>query len=237
MHPAKTVLAILALVGFASAGCNRVVPTNEVETREIRAELWAISEGPETTTVRAYFLRGDRWVDALELGEGDRVWAEMGGRRVFLKQDPDLPSPDYIARFPGVRPGERFRFGLERRKGVAAAGNFGVFPPGFKLEPIPGRRSRARALEVRWAPALDGPMEVWVDGDCIHFATFNVPENRGVFTIPAGRLEFRRRSEAESCEAEVTVRRLRAGRIDPALDAKSHVGAAQERRVSFISVP
>src|SRR5215210_9214629 len=178
--PILTLLALplLTLTTLALTACNRVVPTTELETRQIRAELWAFARGPEETIVRAYFLSADRRPDALELGEGDQLWAEIGGRRVTLEPDPELPSPDYIAHFPAVREGDTCRFGLERRNGAPAPDNFGVFPAPFHLFPIEGRRSRAQALEVRWTPAAGDPMEVEVYGECVDLATFKVPQDR-----------------------------------------------------------
>jgi hypothetical protein len=230
-------LPLPSLTALGLAGCERVVPTTELETRQIRARLWAFARGPEETIVRAYFLSADRRPDALELGEGDQLWAEIGGRRVALEPDPELPSPDYIAHFPAVKEGERCRFGLERRNGVPATNNFGVFPAPFHLVPIEGRRSRSQALEVRWTPAAGDPMEVEVYGGCVDLETFEVPQDRGRFTVPAHSLQRRDRSDPDSCEVDLTVRRIRAGRTDPALHATSSLLAEQERRVKFVSVP
>lgn len=228
---------ILTALGLGLAGCNRVVPTTELETRQIRARLWAFARGPEETIVRAYFLSAGQRPDSLALAEGDQLWAEIGGRRVALELDPDLPSPDYIARFPIVKEGETCQFGLERRNGVPAPESFGVFPAPFRLHPIEGRRSRAQALEVRWTPAAGDPMEIEVDGECIGLATFEVQQDRGRFTVPAYRLRLRSRSNPDSCEVELAVRRVRAGRTDPALNEGSSLLADQERRLKFFSVP
>jgi hypothetical protein len=229
-------MSVTSLAALSAAGCNRVVPTTELETSQIRAELAAIARGAETTIVRAYFLSADRPPDALELGEGDQLWAEIGGRRVLLEHDPERPSPDYIARFPAAQEGERCRFGLERRNGAPARESFCVFPAPFRLHPIEGRQSRAKALEVRWTPAAGDPMRIELDGECIDWASFEVGQDRGRFTVPAGSLQRRSRSDP-SCEIELTVHRLRVGRTDPALAASSSLMAEQERRLKLFSVP
>jgi hypothetical protein len=241
-HRRVSLFALLAipaigLTGLGLVGCNRVVPSTELETRQIRAELRAFARGPEETVVRAYFLSASRWPDSLALGEGDQLWAEIGGRRVALGPDPELPSPDYIARFPAVQEGEAYRFRLDRRHGAPAPDSSGVFPAPFDLEPIEGRRSRARALEVRWTPAASDPMEVQLDGECVALAVFEVQKDRGGFTVPAHGLRRRGRSGPDSCEVELVVRRLRAGRIDPALNANSSLLSGQERSLKFFSVP
>lgn len=230
-------IPVISLAGLGLAGCNRVVPSTELETRQIRASLWAFARGPEETIVRASFLSADRRPDSLVLGEGDQLWAEMGGRRVALGLDPELPSPDYIAHFPDVQEGETCRFGLDRRNGDPAPDSVGVFPAPFDLDPIEGRRSRARALEVRWTPTASDPMEVQLDGECIGLAIFEVQKDRGRFTVPAHGLRRRSRSGPDSCEVELVVRRLRTGRIDPALSARSRLLSGQERSVKFFSVP
>lgn len=232
-----SVPVLFVVSALSVAGCNRVVPTTELETGQIRAELGAIARGAETTIVRAYFLSAGRRPDALQLGEGDQLWAEIGGRRVPLEHDPERPSPDYIARFPAVQEGERCRFGLERRNGALARDNFCVFPAPFRLQPIEGRRSRAQALEVRWTPAASDPMKIELDGECIDWVGFEVRQDRGGFTVPAGSLQRRSGFDQDSCEVELTVHRLRAGRTNPALDASSSLMAEQERRLKFFSIP
>jgi hypothetical protein len=141
---------------------------------------------------------------------------------------------------PASRPSARetgARFGLERRKEAPAPGNFGVFPAPFHLVPIVGRRSRSQDLEVRWTPAAGDPMEIELDGNCIELATFEVQQDRGRFTVTAHSLQPRSRADPDSCEVELAVRRVRAGRTDPALSAVSRLSAQQERRVKFFSVP
>jgi len=80
-------------------------------------------------------------------------------------------------------------------------------------------------------------MEVELYGDCVRLTLFKVQKDRGSFTIPAQSLLRRGRSSPDSCEVDLAIRRLRAGRTDPTLNELSSLVAGQERRLRFFSVP
>ena len=82
-------------------------------------------------------------------------------------------------------------------------------------------------------------MSIEIDGNCIASGSgrLSIASDTGSFTIPANQLEPFDSTKMDTCQATVTIKRLRHGSADDALNQESSVTLTQVRTTSFSSTP
>jgi len=232
----------LVLLGaaLAFAGCMRTAPSTEYRTPDIQAEIHVDVWSPEETSVWAFLKPAGEQEEAglfLTLGEGDELWAEAGDQRLRLQTEKEDPS-SWMAQGTFGKPvtDSVVRVAFERRDGASAPESTAELPDPFDLDPVPAEVSRASALEIRWASVASDPLEISITGDCLKDSTFQIKDDRGWYTVPAGAIQPLEGAEKE-CDAHLFVHRTRQGHPDPGLHEGSSVRASQARKLHFHSVP
>ncbi len=98
--------------------------------------------------------------------------------------------------------------------------------------------SRTDVLDIAWQDNAEGEIEVLIEGECIHdYPTVGGKEiaDNGAHQVPPGAIKPWTEREDETCEARVTLRRVRAGSLDS--DLKGRIYGASLDEVSFDSRP
>ena len=214
----------------------------DLKTSGIDAEILASASSGDSTTVTAYLYPGgdDDPFNRVELNNGDALYAEVNGMRSKMSE---RGSGTYETSFATAAADTLFTVSLERalEEDKDAPNSTATLPAPFDIGALTKTTfSRAEDLVVTWSPSGSGDnMDIEVDGDCISSPTgnFTVSGDPGTFTIAANELESFDSQNPESCAATITVRRMRAGSADAALNQESSFNAQQIRNIGYTSDP
>ncbi len=229
-----TLLSCLTLMGCEST------ESQDLETKGIDAEITVSAKSGDNTRVQVALLPGgdDDMFNRVVLSDGDALYATAEGHRQQMNHS---GAGIYVTDFAITAAESRFVISLERAAAddPDAFDNTGYLPAPFAIEPL-DQESRASDLTIRWSGSGESDdLLLEVAGGCIAATTgaLEVPEDSGSFTIPAGTLLATSSKEGESCDATLTMRRVRAGSTDQALNGESSYSLEQVRTIEFVSMP
>jgi len=213
-----------------------------LKTSGIDAEILASAASGDATTVTAFLYPGgdDDPFNRVELNGGDALYCEVNGTRSKMAEK---GTGSYEVSFPTAALDTLFTVSLERAldEDKDALNSTATLPEPFTIGALAKTTfSRGEDLVVTWDPSGSGDnMDIEIDGDCISSPSgnFAVSGDPGTFTISANELESFNSDLPESCAATITVRRMRAGSADPALNQESSFNAQQIRNMGFTSDP
>lgn len=129
---------------------------------------------------------------------------------------------------------ERIEIALDRGGDGDAPSSSVTIPPAFTLEPVPLFISRTEPATLAWAPASAEPMTWSVDSTCAR-GRADIPPGAVTTTIAAGDWSYREMDR--TCTAELVVRRMRTGTIDPAFREGSLIQFIWSQEIPFASTP
>lgn len=93
-------------------------------------------------------------------------------------------------------------------------------------------------IEVTWdGSGSDDDMILLVSGDCFFNQELALDGDTGAAVIEAGTLEWADETEPETCTALITLRRSRAGELDPGYGEGGIAVGRQDRSVSVLVAP
>jgi hypothetical protein len=222
---------ILLLTVLVLAACNRPVPSARARLSEVHFDVRALAVSGSRTEVKATLWRSGTFLRRpLELTGGDRLVAEVGGTAQEMAQPPQLEGTGQFQadeREGRAETPVRLRF---LRKDGSSAVAAGALPQPFEIAELPRSPSASQPLEVRWSPAGPDPMEIVVEGPCVSTTTDWMPEDAGRFVLPPGTLRPPVLAIGD-CWVDLTVARLREGRVDRGLHPGSSFLVRQVRTV------
>jgi hypothetical protein len=226
---------------LASAGCE-VTSSADMKTSGIDAEITVTANDGSKSKVEAILLPGgdDDPFNRIELNGGDALFGEADGERKELTGG---TLGVYNADFATAALDTEFVISLDRAldEDRDAPRSVGTLPSPFTLGPLPKTVfSRGEDLVVEWAPSgFSDPMSIEIDGNCIASGSgrLSIASDTGSFTIPANQLEPFDSTKMDTCQATLTIKRLRHGSADDALNQESSVTLTQVRTTSFSSTP
>ena len=226
--------------GFAVLGllaCESV-ESEDVRTSGIYADYSASSSDGLNTEARAILkVGGDSSNTFVNLEGEDRLEVTSGGVTQTMIESNLGEIYSYRADFSGAEVDKPFVFALLRGSEDENAPDSNVsLPAPFALTaPQAGAvfgRAANDAIEVTWDAAEDGDsMEIDLEGSCFKDVHEELDGDPGTYVIEAGSLEALDDGDAESCEATLSVHRLRTGSLDPAFEEGGKVVGEQVREV------
>jgi hypothetical protein len=236
-------LAYLGCLALTAGLCAcETTGSSDLKTSGIDIEALASASSATKTTVTATLMPGgdDDPFNKVKLQNGDTLYCEADGEKHKMSEK---STGTYETTFAIADEDTLFTISLERDsdEDKDAPDSNVTLPAPFEIDDLEkDTYSRAEDLTVTWAPdASTDSMSIEVDGDCIlgSSARFNVDPDEGTFTIGANEIEPFDSKKEESCSATLTIKRMRSGSADPALNEESSFNAEQVRKVTFTSDP
>lgn len=229
--------AVTGLLAAATA-CESV-ESNDVLTDGIYANYDAVNTGAAQTAVTAVFRVGGATSNTfVNLGGDDVVTVSVDGGAATPLTETNLGDLySYIGSFDAAAADTSFAFALERTVDDGAPLSECALPAPFAVTTPSAAATFSRPNDdiiVTWDNAgQTDPVEVVLESPCIVTSPHAVSGDPGSFTIEAGSYEVFEDRTAESCEATVKVRRVRAGSLDQAFGEGGRVACTQERTVAI----
>lgn len=206
---------LLTLAAALLATACHSVDSSQVATEDIRAELTVTSDGSGVIEVIAELEVEGHALGYVELVGGEALRVHARGY--------DLPMEarwfDYHVDVPVDRGEIEFQVRLERIYGRHAPDSWVQLPPRFDLYRNPGVYLLDwDVIPIEWDVIAGDEMRVAVDGPCVAAWERYVPARRdvGAVVLRPGDLAIDDGWDGSLCELDVTVERLRPGRLDPA---------------------
>jgi len=223
---------ILLLISLVLAACNRPVSSAGVGLSEMCFDVRALAGSGSSTEVKAGLWRqGTFFRRPVGLAAGDRLVAEVGGKTLEMTQPPALEGTGRFQAEAGMAVADTpVRVLFLRGDGTSVTVATGALPPPFEVAELPRSPSAAQPFEVRWSPAGPDPMEVVVTGPCVSTTTDWISEDSGVLELPPGTLRPPVLAIGD-CWVDLSVARLREGKMDGGLHAGSSFQVRQVRTV------
>lgn len=238
--PTRTHAPVAAAALALLAGCESIEST-DVLTSAIYADLSATSDGTSThalavlrtggaTSNTFVNLEGDDVLTVTAEGETQELLESYVGDIYAYDADFDLSAQD-----------TEFVFSLDRSVDAGAPDSRCSLPAPFEpTAPAAGEvYSRGQQdLTVSWTPSGEADeMRIVVKGDCLWQHVVAVDGDPGTAVIPAGTLDSLNEDDPQSCDATVTVQRLRFGTLDAAFAQGGTIYGVQAREVTIRSDP
>ena len=221
------------------AGCS-TVDSSDVLTSGIHAEMSAVSAGDGTTDVSATLYLGNPInLDFVDLTGDDELFAIHGTQEKKMSELILLNIVSHHASFPTDAEGEQFEVDLRRSVDNGAPSSTATLPAKFTLTGPTAATSRSAAILLTWSPASSGDAMSWqATGDCIDLASGTLTGDTGSFSVAANTLTKRMAAgTADTCMVTVSIRRSRAGDVDPAYGKGGYIAGAQVRTLTVMSTP
>lgn len=238
------------VVGLGAVGCGNevhAVPSHEINTRRVRAEISVVAESADTATVVAWLFRNN---DTLDLSDEDTLVARHGVFSVEMARvHQELPATwagfkfgdevHYAAVFDGAEAESTFEVSFFRASdGNGGSGESAPFSvvslPGPFEVTAPEEDATIQADEkllVEWSEAEENDeMEIAVRGDCIDEQTLAAVSGKGKVTLP-GSIFQRTDGDDDTCHITLTVSRVREGDLDEHFGDGGFIDARQIRTV------
>lgn len=227
----RTPLVFAALCLSAATGCHSVDST-QVDTNDIHAQITVTARGGGDTEVVAQLTPEGSLFGFLELAPGENLRVHARGYDARLEPR----WYDYQTNLPIDYGETEFQVRLERIWGAHAPDSWVRLPHRFDLYHLGGIYSLTYdAIPIEWDVISDDEMRVNVEGSCIDDYEARVPAYRdaGVVMLPPYTLAPRAHWDGGPCTLDITVERVRYGRLDPAFDAGT-IKAQQVRKMSVV---
>jgi hypothetical protein len=203
------------------------------------AEIAATATGDGTTLVSAEVYEGSAYQPVpilADLAAGDRVVATSGGTSMTLDKTQMVNGFEFSALFPTGKEGETFKVDLQRTLDDGAPNSTATLPAPFTLDPVPSSASRSDGLGLTWSPSGTSDQMEWeIEGDCIQDTLALIHGDPGSYTIPSGMFLQPPYATESTCTVTVTLRRYRAGTLDPAYGQGGNIYGVQARTATFTS--
>jgi hypothetical protein len=191
----------------------------------------ALAVSGSRTEVEVRLWRSGTYRRPVQLAGGDRLVAEVAGRRYEMTQPESLEGTGrYQAVAPGSGAETPVSLLLLRPDGTSTTVVSGALPMPLELADVPHAPSASRGLDLRWSPAGGDPIEIVAQGPCISTTTDWLSEDVGRFVLPPGTLRppvF----GSDACWVDLSVARTREGRVERGVHPGSSFLVRQVRTV------
>lgn len=232
-HVGRGVL-VAALLGLTTLSGCEVVDSEDIATSGIFANHEAVSDGTKTVATSIYRVGGETSNTFLELSSGDSATCTSASGTKTQNEWKLGDIRGYRADFDEVAEGESFTFTLTRDAHESAPTSEATLPAVFSIS-VPAEGAvinRADGVTVSWTPSgSSDDMRVQLRGDCIWDVFRDVSGDPGTHVIESKDINYI--GDAQGCDVDVVVRRLRAGSVDPAFGEGGKTWGIQERRVEI----
>ncbi len=228
-----TVLALLA------GGCT-TTESSSVLTSGIYASITAETTGNGKTDVSASLFVGNPvGLNFVELTGDDSLVVVYGDQSKTMVETRVLNTVAHHAELATDAEGAQFEVVFDRAIDDGAPSSIATLPAKFDITTAITTASRASDLMVQWAPAGGAdPMRWSAHGDCIEDESDTSTVDEGAFVIPANLLHKRTGDNvADTCAVTVTIRRSKAGLLDPHYGKGGTIAGVQARSITFTSTP
>lgn len=234
-----TLFAAFAALAFA-AGCTTADST-DLKTSGIYATITATGDGAGKTQVSTVLQLGPLSTAFVQLKGMDALTATSGTQTVTLKEFNLLGLISYTGTLDGDAEGKAFTVALTRSADDKSAPmSTGVLPAQLTITSPAASAQFKRGtdpIEVKWDNAgKTDPIEVELSGTCVQTVS-KTPSDTGSLTIAAADLKPNKEKEMDTCDVTVSVKRTRAGTLDPAYGKGGTVRGIQQRSVKIVSKP
>jgi len=232
-HGIRALACGLAAAALA-AGCS-TTSSSDLRTGGISADIRVSATSAIAATVSVQMSPGNGFdpLDLVKLTGGDALYAESDGLRRPLT---DGGTYKYEATFPSAAAETQFRVILDRARAddTDAPDNLGALPMPFDLSPLSiVNMPRSQAEMVTWSPSGTADrMTLEFQGSCVEDRSFAIDGDPGTYAFT-----LEGETYPSSCQVAMTLRRSRAGVVDPNLNAGSSFLLEQVRTASFFSSP
>lgn len=232
-------LTLTGFVSLAAVGCvaEETMSSEDIRTGGIAAtiEVWANSAS-QSTAKATLQAGGDEGNVYVVLDNGDVLRATAAGTTQTMRS---TDEGRYEASFAVGAADTEFKIELDRNGDDDALNNVGLLPAPFDITAPTDVPSRANNdITISWAPSGTGDsMRLEIDGPCIFMYNKSQVSDTGSYSIPKGELDSTGGSNPETCDLTVTMKRIRGGSVDAALDRESSFELRQQRAVKFSSAP
>lgn len=217
---------LVAAASLLATACHSI-DSSQVATEDIRAELTVTADGSGTTEVVASLEAQGHAFGYVDLVPGEALRVHARGYDLPLAEN----WYDYSTEVPLDRSNTEFQIRLERIYGAHAPDSWVNLPVRFDVYPTYGvYQVDWDVIPVEWDVISDDEMRVTIDGPCIAEWERYVPGRAdvGAVVVRPGDLYVDSDWDGSTCALDVTVERLRAGRLDPAYGG-GHITARQVR--------
>lgn len=217
-----------------AAGC-KTTSSTDLRTGGISADIRVSATSASAADVSVQMSPGNGFdpLNVVELTGGDALYAESSGLRRQLAGGGTFK---YAASFPSGAAETQFRVILDRARAddIDATENLGALPMPFDLSPLSiVNMPRSQPEMVTWSPSGTADrMTVEFQGSCVEDRSFAIDGDPGTYAFT-----LEGETYPSSCQVTMTLRRSRAGVVDPNLNPGSSFLLEQVRTASFTSSP
>ena len=236
----KKITSLMLVLGGLVA-CESVEST-DVLTSGVYADITAtdVGEGSVVTdaTLRVGGGNSNVWMNL----EGDDALSSTHGEEVQSMVEVSLGDIySYTAQHDAPDLAGEFVVAFERTLDEGAPNTVLTVPDPFDLtgpEADVTFNAAQEDIEVTWEPSgSDDDMILLVTGDCFFNEEVALDGDTGSAVLEAGTLEWADETEPETCQATLTIRRSRAGDLDPGYGEGGVAVGRQDRSVSVLVEP
>lgn len=249
----RTITIAASAVGLvAITGCAEAIDSGDIKTSGMWADFVASADDADETTITTTLRTGGPDSNTyVELGPKDTLTYHVDGETYSPNKSeaPGSKRVQYVATVPKNKDDMAMRAELKREESEEgesskdAPDSTATLPKTFAIESPEKDASlkRSEALTVELSSTdSDGETVAEISGDCLDELYEKNFEGNSV-TFEAGTLQKEPDEESgeevpNTCDAEVTVTRTRAGSVDDAYEG-GNFKALQMRRVSFETRP
>ena len=208
------------------------VKSGDVATSGIHVDFSATTEGLGTTA-QAILRAGDAQSNTfVALDSGDTLTVTAGAETVTLGEVSLGDVYAYIGALTVQDPGTEFTFVFTRAIEESAPPSTAVMPDSFLLTAPAADTVFSRAADpitVTWDPSGSADaIQVDLHSDCILDTQIAADGDPGTYTFEVGSYEVPESAEGQSCDATLTVHRIRYGTLDGAFGSGQIYAAWQQ---------
>jgi hypothetical protein len=234
---------MLAVCTFICIGCESA-ESEDIRTGGMYPNMAVVNDGTSSEADVIIRVGGPTSNTFVNLTAGDTLAVSVNdGDSVTMSENNLGDYYQYSATFTESEEDTKFTFILMREDDESAPESVATLPAPFSLSGPEADTLFSRAADditVTWTPSgKEDNMTLLISGDCLNDEVDISLEDTGSYVINAGTLELEEDDDKfeESCSGTITVRRTRAGSVDPAFEEGGTVTATQVRSVAFRSDP
>jgi hypothetical protein len=228
----------IAVAAATTLACSEEdVNSSAIRTSGINATFELVGNGTSTEVTVVLKVGGDgSRATVIDLDGDDEMVVTSGDETRTMSGK----NGDYSVTMSGSDDDQAFTMAFNRGpEDDGAPSTTATLPAGFTLAGIDSGEeiSRAGAAEVTWDPSGTGDDMTWsLDGDCLWEQSGTMGDT-GSMDITASNYDVQLNEEDTTCEATLTIDRLRDGSLDPHFGEGGDVVAIQRRSITFQSAP
>ncbi len=232
---------MVSFIGIAFVTGCFTVESNSLGTDEISAEMELEADGEQTHARVVLREGGSTSNNFVRVSEEDQLKVDDGTRALLLREQSLATFYYYTQDFTAQAAGTLFTFSLVRELDGGAPDSTASLPEPFTItgpDPESAWSRTSEAIPLSWDPPAPGDtMRLVLKGACIEPVELDLDTDVGAWFIRQSDLVSLDGTEAESCQLNLTLSRVRPGVMDTRFAKGGFIEASQVRTLELVLDP